>query len=128
MHLSTLGRKGSKWHYRDIFEFFQEKAKEWEFEPNSYDELFKDDPLMQSVLNSYKLVPLPAEFKKGYIEPMFGVMFPLSKTHYTQYALQADIYNFQSRLKSDFGLYKAFKVYLLTSLNKIKNKRNLLKL
>lgn len=121
------GEKTVKWHYRDINEFFQEKVNEWEYEPASYDELFKDYPLMQQTLKLYKLVPLPPEFKKGYVEPMFNIMFPLSKIHNNQYALQSDIYNFQSKLKSDFGLYKAFKTYLLTSLNKIKNKQELIK-
>ena len=121
------GEKNAIWHNRDIFTFFQEKVDEWEFEPDSYDDLFKNEPLMKSALELHKLVPLPPEFKKGYVEPMFGIMFPLSKIHNNQYALQSDIYNFQSRLKSDFGLYKAFKTYLLTSLNKIKNKPQLLK-
>lgn len=121
------GEKSAKWHYRDIFEFFEEKVNEWEFIPNSYDELFEDEPLMRQAIELYKLVPLPPEFKKGYAEPMFGIMFPLSKIHNNQYALQSDIYNFQSRLKSDYGLYKSFKTYLLTSLNKIKNHRELIK-
>jgi hypothetical protein len=121
------GEKNARWHYRDIFEFFQEKANEWEFEPNSYDDLFKDEPLMRSALELYKHIPLPADFKKGYVEPMFGIMFPLSKIHNNYHALHADIFNFQSRLKSGFGLYKAFKTYLLTNLNKLKNKQEFIK-
>lgn len=121
------GEKVVKWHYRDINEFFLEKVGEWEFEPNSYDELFKDYPLMQQTIELYKLIPLPPEFKKGYVDPMFGIMFPLSKIHNNQYALHSDIYNFQLRLKSDFGLYKSFRTYLLTSLNKIRNNKELIK-
>jgi hypothetical protein len=121
------GEKDTKWHYRDIFEFFNSKISEWEFEPTSYDTLFEDQPLLQQTMNLFKLIPLPPEFKKGYIDPMFGVMFPLSKIHNNQYALQADIFNFQSRLKSDYGLYKSFKSYLLTSLQKIKNNKELRK-
>lgn len=121
------GEKVVKWLYRDINEFFQEKVGEWEFEPNSYDELFKDYPLMQQTLELYKLIPLPPEFKKGYVDPMFGIMFPLSKIHKNQYALQSDIYNFQSRLKSDYGLYKSFRTHLLTSLNNIRNNKELIK-
>jgi hypothetical protein len=121
------GEKTAKWHYRDVFEFFEEKVTEWEFEPNSYDDLFKDEPLMRQAIELYKLIPLPPEFKKGYVEPMFGIMFPLSKIHNNQYALQSDIYNFQSRLKSDYGLYKSFNAYLLTSLNKIRNNKELIK-
>lgn len=121
------GEKEAKWHHRDIFEFFKEKVDEWEFEPNSYDNLFDDEPLMRQAIELFKLIPLPPEFKKGYVEPMFGIMFPLSKVHNNQYALQSDIYNFQSRLKSDYGLYKSFRAYLLTGLNKIKNNKELIK-
>jgi len=121
------GEKTAKWHYRDIFDFFNEKVTEWEFEPNSYDDLFKDEPLIRQTIELYKLIPLPPEFKKGYIDPMFGIMFPLSKIHNNQYALQSDIYNFQSRLKSDYGLYKSFRTYLLTSLQKVKNNKDLIK-
>lgn len=121
------GENTVKWHHRNIFEFFKEKVDEWEFEPSSYDSLFEDEPIMRQAIELFKLIPLPPEFKKGYIEPMFGIMFPLSKIHNNQYALQSDIYNFQSRLKSDYGLYKSFRTYLLTSLNKIKNNKELIK-
>jgi len=121
------GQKDVKWHNRDIKEFFQEKVEEWEFKPNSYDELFKDYPMMQQTLELYKFIPLPPEFKKGYIEPFFVIMFPLSKIYNNQFALQSDIFNFQSRLKSDYGLYKSFRTYLLTSFNMIKNKKDIIK-
>jgi hypothetical protein len=121
------GENTVKWHNRDIFEFFEEKIAEWEYEPNTYDELFEDEPLMQQAIDLYKLIPLPPEFKKGYVDPIFGVMFPLSKIHNNQYALQSDIYNFQSRLKSDYRLYKSFKSNLLVSLHKIRNNKELIK-
>jgi hypothetical protein len=126
--LSILGgEKEVKWHYRDIFEFFSEKVVDWESEPNSFDNLFENDHLMRQAIELYKLILLPAEFKEGYVEPMFSIMFPLSKTYNNQYALQSDIYNFLSRLKSDYGLYKSFKTYLLVGLNKIKNNKELVK-
>lgn len=121
------GQKDAKWHYRDIFEFFKEKIDDWEFEPNSYEDLFKVEPLMRQTIELYRLIPLPKEFKKGYIEPMFGVMFPLSKIHNDLYSLQSDIYNFQARLKSDYSLYKSFRTYLVTGLNKLKNNKELIK-
>lgn len=58
---------------------------------------------------------------------MFGIMFPLPQIHNNLYALQSDIYNFQTRIKSDYGLFKSFRKYLLSSLNKIKNNRELIK-
>lgn len=121
------GEKSAKLHYRNIHEFFNDKVNEWEFEPTSYDDLFKDEPLIRQTIELFKLIPLPPEFKKGYTEPMFGIMFPLSKIHNNQYALQSDIYNFQSRLKSDYGLYKSFKKYLLTSIHKMRNNKEYIK-
>lgn len=121
------GEKDVKWHYRDIFDFFSEKVNEWEFNYASYEDLFSDEPLMKQAQELYKLVPLPAEFKKAYIEPMFGVMFPLSKIHNNQYALQSDLFNFNKMLSSDYGLYKSFKSYLITGLNKIRNNKELVK-
>lgn len=121
------GEKTAKLHYRNIFEFFKNKVNDWEFEPTSYDDLFADEPLMKKVIETFKLFPLPPEFKKGYTEPLFGIMFPSSKIHNSHYALQSDIYNFQSRLKSDYGLYKSFKRYLLTSIHKIKNNKEFIK-
>ncbi len=121
------GKPKAEIHFRNIKDFFKEKCTEWEFETESYSELFDDEPLMKQTLNLYKLIPLPAEFKQGYKEPMFGIMFPQSKTHNTMYALQEDIYNFQFKLKSDYGLYKSFKTYLFTSLNKLKNNREYIK-
>jgi len=121
------GEKTAKLHYRNIFEFFNDKVNDWEFEPTSYDDLFEDEPFMRQTIELFKLIPLPPEFKKGYTEPMFGIMFPLSKIHNNQYALQSDIYNFQSRLKSDYGLYKSFKRHLLSSIHKIKNNKEFIK-
>ena len=121
------GEKTVKLHYRDIFEFFKEKVDEWELEPNSYDNLFEDHPLMRQAIEAYKLIPLPPDFKKGYVEPMFGIMFPLSKIYNNRYALHSDIFNFRNRLKSDYGLYKSFRTYLLTSLNKMRNNKELIK-
>ncbi|QNR86449.1 hypothetical protein H9N25_08675 [Pedobacter riviphilus] len=115
------------WHYQDIFVFFQSKVDEWNDIPNNYEDLFKDFPEMESAHMLYKLIPLPPNFKLGYKDPMYGIMFPLSKIHNHQYALQADIFNFQARLKSDYGLYKAFRSYLVTGLNKIKSNKEMLK-
>lgn len=121
------GEKSARLHYRNIHEFFNDKVNEWEFEPTSYDNLFEDEPLMRQAIELLKLIPLPPEFKKGYTEPMFGIMFPLSKIHNNHYALQSDIFNFQSRLKSDYGLYKSFKKYLLTSIHKMRNNKEFIK-
>ena len=121
------GEKNATWHYRNIFDFFEEKKKDWGHEPISYETLFEDFPLMQATMELYKNVPLPSEFRKGYENPIFGIMFPLSKLQPNMYALQTDIFNFQTRLKSDYGLYKSFKSHFITSLNKLRNNKELIK-
>jgi hypothetical protein len=122
------GNKNTVWHFREIREFFNEKNTEWEFEPNSFDELFDSDLGIPNPLLLYKMIPLPKEWKLGYQQdPMFGIMYPKSKTENNMYALMEDIFNFQSRLKSDFSLYKSFKANLMRSINKLKNNKEMLK-
>lgn len=122
------GKNHATWHYRDINDFFTEKKDEWEFEPSSFLELFDDMDLdIPNPLELYKLIPLPPNFKDGYKDPMFVLMYPKSKIHNNQLALMEDIYDFQSRLKSDYSLYKTFKAYLVQSLNKYKNHPEMLK-
>lgn len=119
------GQKETTWHYRNLREFFNEKQKEWEFEFESYDDLFDDIPNPYVV---YKLIPLPKEWKLAYHhDPLFGIMYPKSKIENTYYSLFEDIFNFQSRLKSDYSLYRTFKSYLIKSMNKLNNNRELLK-
>src|SRR5690606_26815117 len=79
------GKKEAKLHYRNIFDFFYEKVKDWEFEPHSFDNIYKDEPLLRQSVELYKLISLPTDFKKGYVDPMFGIMFPLSKIHNNLY-------------------------------------------
>jgi hypothetical protein len=52
---------------------------------------------------------------------MFGLMYPKSRKENNYLALMEDIFDFQSRLKSDYGLYKSFKAYLVQNLNKNRN-------
>lgn len=108
-------------HKRNIFEFFNEKNKEWEFETETYDELISDVPLLRMQAELKKNIPLPENFKKGYSEPIFALMFPLSKIYNNQYSLEADLYAFQNKFKSDYSLYKTIKKFLALSLKKLKN-------
>lgn len=109
------------WHYRDVNEFFNEKVNEWEFEPKSFEDLMSfDDMDIPNPINLYKLIPLPKEFKDAYKEPMFALMYPKSKINSNHYSLMEDIFDFQSRLKSDYSLYKSFKSYLVQNLAKFR--------
>ena len=122
------GEKEVSWHYRDIKEFFNEKKKEWEYEPNSFHELISDVPEFQLIIEIHRNIPLHSNWKLGYKQdPMFGIMFPKSKNENNLAALVEDVYNFQSRLKSDFGLYRTFKAYLIRSMKAINQNREMLK-
>lgn len=119
-------RKEATWHFRDINEFFEEKKDERDFESNSFGELFTDNGL-PNLLLPMKFIPLDDNWKLGYKDPMFGVMYPKSKIENTTYSLMEDIYDFQLRLKSDYSLYKNFKAYLIKSISKLKNNREYMK-
>jgi hypothetical protein len=113
------GKPTTVFHYRDIFDFFNEKVDDLGREYESYDEFVSNsDSILQQIIEAYKYIPLPSGFTKIYTEPIFNVIFPLSKIHNTQYALQSDIYNFQIRLKSDYGLYRKFRTDILEGLIK----------
>lgn len=115
------------WHYRNIFEFFNEKKEEWDLEADSLWELLESVGLPTFQLQLYKSVPLDKNWKKGYTDPMFGIMFPRSKKENSAYALIEDIYGFQHKLKTDYSLYKKFKTYLIHNINKLKNNKEYLK-
>lgn len=108
------------WHFRNIYEFFEEKKEERDLEADTLSELLISTGA-PDVIGLYKLVPLEPNWKKGYQDPMFGIMFPRAKIENTAYALIEDIYAFQIKLKSDYSLYKKFKTYLIQSVMKLKN-------
>ena len=121
------GDANVRWHYRNIKEFFEEKKSDWKFETDSFSELFEDDPVKKNLLDFFKTLPLPDNFRQGYKEPIFGIMYPLSKVYNNYYSLMEDLYNFQTRIKSDYSLYKSFKIYLLQSVQKLNDNREVLK-
>jgi len=122
------GRNSSTWHFKNIREFFDEKQKEWEFEPTSFDDLFDPEDGIPNIYLPFKYIPLPKNFKLGYRQdPIFGVMYPKCRVEDNMYSLFEDIFNFQTRLKSDYSLYKSLKVYLIRSINKLNNNPQLQK-
>lgn len=114
-------RKTVTWHYRNIFEFFESKKNEREFEHENVSELFESIG-MPSLIEPFKYLILPKEWKQGYsAEPLFGIMFPKSRVNPTYFSLLEDIYDFNIRMKEDFSLYKIFKSHLLKNINRLKN-------
>ncbi|MDF0716963.1 hypothetical protein PY092_12445 [Muricauda sp. 334s03] len=122
------GNKHAVWHYRPIHDFFDEKCKEWEFEPSSIEELFDSDMDMPNPLQLLRMIPLPNEWKLAYKhDPMFDIMYPKSKMENTLGALVEDILNFQSRLRSDYSLYRSLRANIIKGMNKLKKNREVLK-
>jgi len=124
------GKNHVIWHYRNVREFFESKKDEWEDNPSSFDDIwdFGDGFSMQNPIKFMKEIPLPPDWKKIYsIDPIFGVMYPKSKTDNNYLALMEDIFDFQEKLKSDYSLYRAFKSYLIKSINKLNNNKEMLK-
>jgi hypothetical protein len=123
------GRNEVTWHYRNVKEFFNEKKSDWEFMPDSFLDLLETGDIgIPNPIELYKLIPLPAEFKKGYsVDPTFALMYPKSRIANNQLSLMEDIFDFQSRLKSDYSLYKSFKSHLLQTMNKNRKNPELLK-
>lgn len=116
------------WHYKNVFDFFEEKKAECEFEAESLVQLYENVGLPASLIEMFKIVPLDKSWKLGYsIDPMFEIMFPRSKYENNMYAVMEDIYGFQVKLKSDYTLYKKFKSYLIKSVHKLKNNKEYMK-
>lgn len=128
-HLSTLdaftkdlcicqywGDNKVLWHRRNIREFFESKKSDSEDEAQTFEELIKDFPHMQITMAMKKLNPLPAQMKKGFKDPMFAAIYPLSKIHNTEAALVEDIFNLNIKLKTDYGFYKSLKNYLIQNI------------
>jgi len=125
-HLSTLdaftknlcicqywGDKEVLWHRRNVREFFENKKSDLEEEPQSWSDLISDYPHMQFTTEMKKRIPLPPQMRKGFKDPIFAAIYPLSKIYNTEAALIEDIFNLNIKLKSDYGFYKSLKNYLI---------------
>ena len=136
-HLSTLdaltkdlcicqywGDTEALWHRRNVRDFFESKKSDLEDEAQTWSELIKGYPHMQLTMELKKRIPLPPQMKKGFKDPMFASIYPLSKIHNTEAALIEDIFNLNIKLKSDYGFYKSLKSYLIQN---VKTNTELLK-
>ena len=112
------------WHFKDVFEFFNEKVEEWEFDAETLEQLYINVGLPTSILKVFETIPLDESWGLGYTyDPLFEIMFPRSRHVRNMYALMEDLYGFQTKLKSDYALYKRFKKHLIQSVNKLKNNK-----
>ena len=130
-HLSTIqrltnnlcivqywGEKSTRWHYRDINEFFKSALDDIETSAKSFKDLFSsvsdDSPeisvLWEAQLDLWRNIKLPDNFKKAFKEsPIFAKMFPKSKSEMNMLALQEDIFDFSFNAKKDYSLYKTIR-------------------
>lgn len=117
-------------HYRDVYDFFNEKKEEREFESDTFSQLMDFDTtgLSKQKLKMLEQTPLPANFGDCYkFDPLFEIMFPTSKVHKNMLSLCEDIYSFSIKIKLDYSLYKTLKKYLVKSMRMINDKKDLLK-
>lgn len=125
-HLSTIdaftkdlcicqywGYNKALWHRRNVREFFENKKSDFEDEPQTLADLIKEYPHMQITMEMKKRVPLPPQIKKGFKDPMFAAIYPLSKIYNTEAALVEDIFNLRIKLQTDYAFYKSLKTYLI---------------
>ncbi len=116
-------RKEATWHYRNIHEFFESLLSEFDVMSGSFVDLMEFDDLdVPNPTKLLKYIPLPDNWNQLYkVDPIFEIMFPRSKTEQNKLALTEDIFDFQKRLKSDYGLYKKFRAYLIKSSNVLRD-------
>lgn len=130
------GEKNTRWHYRDVFEFFNSALEELGTSPKSFSDLFKsfEDNIPElstlwemqlSLLHSQKM---PEGFKDLFKEnPAFGLMFPRTKREMNALAFCEDLYEFATNSKKDYSVYKALRNYVNQSRLKLKNQPGLFK-
>lgn len=113
------GESKATWHYRDPQEFLDSTIKESEGITKSFGELLYMDgePLLNSMWSLQKMVmrlqPVDEKFKEIYkVEPVFNQMFPRTKVEMNMLAMCEDLFQFSTRIKTDYVLYRNFQKYL----------------
>ena len=101
------------WHRRNVREFFESKKSDFEEDSQTLAELIKGNSHMEQTIERKKRVPLPPKMRKGFKDPMFASIYPLSKIYNTEAALVEDIFNLRIKLQTDYAFYKSLKNYLI---------------
>lgn len=124
------GEKNSRWHYRNVFEFFESALEDNATSAKSFKDLFKnfgDDMPEVSVLweiqlSNLRAQKLPSGFKDLFKEnPAFALMFPKAKMEMTALSFCEDLYEFATNSKKDYSIYKTLRNYINQSRLKFKN-------
>ncbi|MBN8674517.1 MAG: hypothetical protein J0L56_10300 [Chitinophagales bacterium] len=108
-----------KWHYRDPQEFLDSTLDESNAMAKSFSELLyiDDEPFLNALWDVQKsllrLQRLDDSFKDLYkTDPIFNSIFPRTKIEMNKLALCEDLFQFSSRIKTDYVLYKSFQKFL----------------
>jgi hypothetical protein len=119
-------------HYRDVYDFFDEKKDERESEADSFSQLMSfDNPFLSKQSKQLFVIleqtPLPEKFDDCYkFEPLFEIMFPTAKIYKNMLSLCEDLYSFSIKIKFDYSLYRALKKYLNESIKALNDKKDIL--
>lgn len=114
------GESKVRWHIREPKEYFESALDDASRMSVSFSQLFdsfQNDPLINATFEIQKsllrILTVDDNFKKIYsVDPIFSLMFPITKVEMNQLALCEDLFNFSNKIKSDFALYKNFRKYL----------------
>ena len=113
------GEQKVKWHYRYPKEFLESTVEEGEITATSFSELLylEDEPLINALWDIQKrllgMQPVNPAFRQIYsVDPIFNALYPKTKIDMNMLSLCEDIFNFSSRIKTDFVLYRHFQKYL----------------
>ncbi|NOT52662.1 MAG: hypothetical protein HOP10_15470 [Chitinophagaceae bacterium] len=130
------GEKTVRWHFRDVFEFFNSALAEIETSPKSFLNLFesfeKDIPelatLWETQLSLLRSQQMPEGFKDLFkADPSFSLMFPKTKIQMNALAFCEDLYEFATNSKKDYSVYKNLRNYVNQSRLKLKKQAGLFK-
>ena len=113
------GEQKVRWHYRNPQEFLDSTLEESDITAKSFSDLLYMDgePLLNSLWDIQKqllrMMPVDASFQEIYkVDAIFKSIFPRTKTEMNRLALCEDIFDFSSRIKTDYVLYRHFQKFL----------------
>lgn len=118
------GHNKVSWHYRDVEEFFNSALDDLSFSHKKFTELIDwegpESAIMDIQYRLLRMQPLPDNFGEMYkVHPIFGLMFPKSRTERNMLALCEDIFDFSQNAMKDYTIYKSLRSYLNQSRAKL---------
>lgn len=118
------GHNKVTWHYRDVNEFFNSALDDLSFSHKKFTELIDwegpESVLMNIQHSLLRMRTLPPNFGEIYkAHPIFGLMFPKSRTERNMLALCEDLFDFSKNAMKDYSIYKSLRSYINQSRAKL---------